>query len=204
MPKPLSARVKLMVKGCSLKKLQPAEQQAQDEPPIAVTKALYHPVSPGARVTHVPKQAWHQFPTAVPCAPRLPQGTEPGGRTTQVPQRARRPSPTITVPSASKSSVAPRSRTTQVTQPRAATGKLPPLKQWSHCSSPSSDPSAPPEPWASSTGSQELPGFSRPPGQLRINGIPLDWVPVPPPRGTPSNPWLSQGYARSFPPAKPL
>ncbi|KAI1234503.1 hypothetical protein IHE44_0003557 [Lamprotornis superbus] len=223
-PKPLSARVKLMVKGCSLKKLQPAQEQAQDKPPTAVAKALHHPVSPGARATQVPKQAQHQFPTTVPCAPRLPQGAEPGGRTAQVPQSARRQSPTtvpsafklsvapggrttqapqrprprpptITVPSASKLSVALRSRTTQVTQPRAAIGKLPPLEPCSHCSSPSSDPPAPPQPQASSAGSQELPGLGRPPGQPRINGCPLIWVPVPPPRGTPSNPWLSQGCA---------
>ncbi|KAM7040684.1 tubulin monoglycylase TTLL3-like isoform 1-T1 [Acridotheres tristis] len=225
-PKPLSARVKLMVKGCSLKKLQPAEEQAQ-------AKALHHPVSPGARATQVPKQAQHQFPTTVPCAPKLPQGAEPGGRTAQVPQSTRRRSPTtvpsafnlsvapggrttqvpqrprprpptITVPNASKLSVALRSRTTRVTQPRAATGKLPPLEQWSHCSSPSSDPPAPPQPQASFAGRQELPGLSRPAGQSQINGCSLNWVPVPPPRGTPSNPWLSQGCVRSFPPAKPL
>ncbi|XP_039414637.1 tubulin monoglycylase TTLL3 isoform X2 [Corvus cornix cornix] len=190
-PKPLSARVKLMVKGCSLKKPQPAQQQAQDKPPTAAANALQHPVSPRARATHVPKRAQHQFLTTLPCAPKFPMSTRV--RTTQVRRRAEHPSPTK-VPSASKPPVSPGGRTTQVPQPRAPIGKLPSLEQWSHGPLPSSDPPAPSKAWASSAGSQRLPWLSHLPGQPqaaqpRINGCPLNWVPVPPPRGTPSNHW---------------
>ncbi|KAM4769446.1 tubulin tyrosine ligase 3-like [Cyanocitta cristata] len=205
-PKPLSARVKLMVKGCSLKKPQPAQQQAQDKPPTAVANALQHPVSPGARAAHVPKRAQHQFLTTLPCAPKFPMSTRV--RTTQAHRRAEHRSPTK-VPSASKLPVSPGGRTTQVPQPRASIGKLPSLEQGSHSPLPSSDPPALPKAWASSAGSQRLPWLSRLPGQPqaaqpRINGCPLSWVPVPPPRGTPSNHWPGQGCACCFPPAKPL
>ncbi|XP_068883746.1 tubulin monoglycylase TTLL3 isoform X3 [Aphelocoma coerulescens] len=205
-PKPLSAHVKLMVKGCSLKKPQPAQQQAQDKPPTAVANVLQHPVSPGARAAHVPKRTQHQFLTTLPCAPKFPMSTRV--RTTQAHQRAEHRSPTK-VPSASKLPVSPGGRTTQVPQPRASIGNLPSLEQWSHSPLPSSDPPAPPKAWASSAGGQRLPWLSRLPGQPqaaqpRINGCPLSWVPVPPPRGTPSNHGPCQGCARCFPPAKPL
>ncbi|XP_058701117.1 tubulin monoglycylase TTLL3 isoform X2 [Poecile atricapillus] len=204
-PKPLSTCVKLMVKGCSLKKLQPAQQQDQNKPPTTVATALHHPVSPGASATHVPKKAQHQFLTMVPCVPKLL--LSPGVRTTKAPQRTWHRSPTM-MPTASKRSVLPGGRTTEVTQSRAATKKLPPLEQRNHCSSSSSDPPAPPKPQVSSAESQGLPWLSCLPGQPqaaqpRINGCPINWVPVPPPRGTPSNPWPSQGCARSFRPAKP-
>lgn len=194
-----------MVKGCCLKKPRPAQQQVQDKPHTSVANTLQHPVYPGARANHVPKQA-HQIPIIVPSAPKLPMS--PQGRTTQVPRRAEHRFPT-SVPSASKLPVSPRGRTTQVPQPRAATGKLRRQEQQSHCSPPSSDPPAPTKPQASSAGSQGLQWLSRVLGQPqvaqpRINSCPLDWVPVPPPRGTPSNPWLSQGCARSSLPAKPL
>nr|XP_041574760.1 tubulin monoglycylase TTLL3 isoform X3 [Taeniopygia guttata] len=234
-PKPLSAHVKLMVKGCSLKNLQSPEQQAQDKLPTPVANTLYHSVSPGARATHVPKRAQHQFPTTVPCAPKLslssggrttqvlqraqhpslamvPSASKlsasPGGRTTQVPQRAWHRSPTVTVSSASNSSVSPGGRTTKVTQPRTAKEKLP-LEQPSHCSSTSSNSPAPPKPQASSAGSKGLSQLGHLPGQPQAaqpqnNGCHLDWMPMPPPRRTHSNPWLTQGSARSFPPAKPL
>ncbi|XP_054496165.2 tubulin monoglycylase TTLL3 isoform X1 [Agelaius phoeniceus] len=254
-PKLLSGRVKLLVKGCSLKSLQSAQEQAQDQPPTT----LQDPVSPRARDTRVPKRAQRHFSTTAPSARKLPVSPRaratharkrvqrhfsnsgpsarklslsPGARTTQVPRRARHPSPTMvpsapklslspggrttqvsrrarhrsptTVPSAYKCSVSPAGRTTQGTQPRAATKKLPPLEQQSHCPSTSSEPPAPPKPRASPAGSQGLPRLSHPPEQPRISVCPLDWVPMPPPRGTPRNPWLTQGSARSFPPAKPL
>ncbi|XP_038004892.1 tubulin monoglycylase TTLL3-like isoform X2 [Motacilla alba alba] len=255
-PKPLSVRVKLMVKGCSLKSLQSEQEQAQDKPPTAADNTLQDPVSPGARATRVRKRAQRQSSTSAPGAPKLsvspgaratrvrkraqrqlstsapgaprlslfPGGrttqrarhrspatlpsaskcsVSPRARTTQAPQRARHRSPT-TLPSASKSSVSPGGRTTQGTQPRAARKKLPPLEQQSHCPSTSSDPPAPPKPQASSAGSQGLPRLGHLPGQPQMNGCPLDWVPMPPPRGIPRNPWLAQGSARSFPPAKPL
>ncbi|XP_039589883.1 tubulin monoglycylase TTLL3 isoform X2 [Passer montanus] len=255
-PKPLSARVKLMVKGCSLKNLQSAQEEAQDKPPTPVANTLHDPVSPRPRATHVAKRAWDPFPTTVPRVPKLsvspgaratrvrkraqrqfpttvprvpklalsPGGrasqvprrarhrspavvpssstssVSPRGRTTQVPRRARHRSPAM-VPSASKSSVCSRGRTSQGTQPRVAAKKLPPLEQQSHCPSTSSDPPALPKPRGSSAGRQGLPRLGHLP---QITGCSLDWVPMPPPRGTPRNPWLAQGSARSLPHAKPL
>ncbi|XP_050835441.1 tubulin monoglycylase TTLL3 [Serinus canaria] len=285
-PKLLSGRVKLLVKGCSLKSLQSAQEQAQDQPPtmantlqdlasprardgrvpkrtqrhfsttvpgdrklpvsprarathirkraqrhfsISVSSAPKLSLSPGGRSAQVPRRARHRSPTMVPSASKcsvspggrttqvpwrarhrsptmVPSASKcsvsPGGRTTQVPWRARHRSPTM-VPSASKRSVSPEGRTTQGTQPRAATKKLPPLEQQSRCPYISSDPPAPPKPRASSAGSQGLPRLGHLPEQPRMNGCPLNWVPMPPPRGTPRNSWLTQGSARSFPPAKP-
>uniref|UniRef100_A0A8C5NJT9 TTLL3 monoglycylase n=1 Tax=Junco hyemalis TaxID=40217 RepID=A0A8C5NJT9_JUNHY len=145
-------------------------------------------------------EARHPSPTTVPSAPK--PSLSPGRRTTQVPQRARHRSPT-TVPSAYKGSVSPAGRTTQGTQPRAATKKLPPLQQQSRCPSTSPDPPAPTKSRASPTRSQGLPRLSHLPEQPRSSGCPLDWVPMPPPRGALRNSWQTQGSARSFPPAKP-
>ncbi|TRZ21916.1 hypothetical protein HGM15179_005205 [Zosterops borbonicus] len=203
-PKPLSAPVKLMVKGCSLKNPQAAEQQAEMPHPT-VANALHHPVYPRARVF---KQARHQFLSMASCVPKLI--LSPVRRSTQMPQ-CLWPRFPIKVPHASTPSLSPGGRTTQLTQPRTATRKLSAVEQLlqRHCSSTSSDAPAPPKPRAISAGSQGLPCLGHLPGQPRpaqprTNGCPLDWVPVPRPRETPSNPWLSQGYARSFSPAKPL
>nr|XP_014123504.1 tubulin monoglycylase TTLL3 isoform X2 [Zonotrichia albicollis] len=253
-PRLLSGRVKLLVKGCSLKSLQPEQEQAWDQPPRTLQDPVFSRarearvskraqrhfsttalsahrlhVSPRARTTHARKRAQRHLSTSVPSAPRLslspgarttqvlrrarhPSPTtvpsasklslSPGRRTTQVPQRARHRSPT-TVPSAYKGSVSPAGRTTQGTQPRAATKKLPPLQQQSRCPSASPDLPAPTKSRASPTWSQGLPRLSHLPEQPRISGCPLDWVPMPPPRGALRNSWHTQGSARSFPPAKP-
>ncbi|XP_027738162.1 LOW QUALITY PROTEIN: tubulin monoglycylase TTLL3-like [Empidonax traillii] len=74
MPRPLSGRVKLIVKGCSLKKCWPAQHRAQVKSPTTVPSATQLPVSPRARDTGLPQRAQHRPPTAVPSAPCVPKG----------------------------------------------------------------------------------------------------------------------------------
>ncbi|XP_027562884.1 tubulin monoglycylase TTLL3-like, partial [Neopelma chrysocephalum] len=231
MPRPLSGRVKLIVKGCSVKKCWSAQHQAQVKPPTTVPSATQHPVPPRARDTQVPQRAQHQPPTTVPSAPRLP--VSPGSKDTPVPKRAQHRSPTA-MASAPKLPVPPRARDTrmpqqahhqppttvlsapklpmplgaretQVPKPRAATEKLPPPWQWSR---PSSGPSVPPQPWSRSAGSQGLSWLCHPHRQPQaaqplISVCPLNRVPMPLPWGAPSNPWLGLGCVPSFPPARP-
>ncbi|XP_032554757.1 tubulin monoglycylase TTLL3-like isoform X2 [Chiroxiphia lanceolata] len=111
MPRPLSGRVKLIVKGCSLKKCWSAQHQAQVKPPATVPSATQHPVPPRARDTQVPQQAQHQPPTTVPSAPRLP--VSPGARDTPVPKRAQHQPPT-TMASAPKLPMSPGAKDTPV------------------------------------------------------------------------------------------
>ncbi|XP_050168869.1 tubulin monoglycylase TTLL3 isoform X2 [Myiozetetes cayanensis] len=110
MPRPLSGRVKLIVKGCSLKKCWPAQHRAQVKSPTTVPSATQYP---RARDTRVPQRAQHRPLITVPSAPKLP--VSPRARDTGVPQRAQH-HPLTTLPSAPKLPMSPRARDTGMPQ----------------------------------------------------------------------------------------
>ncbi|XP_017676052.1 PREDICTED: tubulin monoglycylase TTLL3 isoform X1 [Lepidothrix coronata] len=174
MPRPLSGRVKLIVKGCSLKKGWSAQHQAQVKPPATVPSATQHPVPPRARDTWMPQQAHHQPPTTVLSAPKLPM--PPGARDTQVPK-----------PRAATGKLPP---PWQWCRPSSGPSALP--QPWSR-SAGSQGLSWLCHPHRQPQAAQPL-----------IDVCPLDRVPMPLPWGAPSNPWLALGCVPSFPPARPL